>query len=141
MEPAVSGDDRRRQLAAIHAAAAKLGMDTSDRSPSSEYRSMLAAQGGVVSAADLDEAGRRRVLRHLLRSTGTKPPRDGWQAEKMRRLWSELGQAGKLADPSERGLNAFVKSQTGMASPRFLPSRDANRVIEALKAWLARPAR
>lgn len=33
--------DRRRHIAAIHAAAAKLGMDTADKNPASDYRAML----------------------------------------------------------------------------------------------------
>ena len=62
-----------RQLAAIHAAAAKLGMDTADRSPTSTYRTVLQRQGGKLSAADLDQAGRKRVLAYLLRLSNPTP--------------------------------------------------------------------
>lgn len=140
--PRAHAADRRRDLAAIHAAAAQLGLDTTDASVSSAYRLILKAQAGVTSAADADAAGRRRVLAYLRRQArGTQsPPRDGWQAEKMRTLWTRLAAAGVLHDPSEQGLRAFVASLTGVAALRWLDTRQGNRVIEALKAWCARTA-
>lgn len=67
-------DQRRRDLAAIHMAAAQLGMDTGDANPESEYRAMLWSIGRVRSAGDLDWAGRQRVLDHLV-SRGAKVAR------------------------------------------------------------------
>lgn len=58
-------DARRRELAKIHLGAAALGMDTSDKNPESPYRAMLWTVARVRSAADLDAAGRARVLDHL----------------------------------------------------------------------------
>lgn len=55
-EPA---DDRRRELSLIHVAKAQLGMDDET------YRAMLWTVGRAKSSADLDHAGRRRVLDHL----------------------------------------------------------------------------
>lgn len=60
-----ANDSRRRELAKIHLAAKSLGMDAADKDPNSDYRAMLWAVARVRSAADLDEAGRRRVLDHL----------------------------------------------------------------------------
>jgi len=57
MKPAP--DLRKRELAAIHIARQQLGMDEAT------YRDMLWAVARVRSAADLDWAGRRRVLDHL----------------------------------------------------------------------------
>jgi len=64
--------DRSKDLAAIHVLAAQLGMDTTDKHPASEYRSMLFAVGGPaaqrgeeISAAFLDHVGRQRVRAHL----------------------------------------------------------------------------
>lgn len=54
-----ANDTRRAELAKIHIAAKRLGMDED------AYRDMLWAVARVRSAADLDEAGRRRVLDHL----------------------------------------------------------------------------
>jgi phage gp16-like protein len=134
-------DDRKRELAAIHVMAARLGLDTADKSEASAYRTMLRERGGASSAAALSAPGRKRVLAHLRECVGPlqapRPP-GGWQAEKIRTLWRQLGDAGVLRDPSERGLGEFVLTQAGVASPNFLDSQQANRVIEALKAWAKR---
>ena len=58
-------DARRRDLAFIHMAAVSLGMDTKDKDPNSEYRSMLWTLARVRSSKDLDFAGRKRVREHL----------------------------------------------------------------------------
>lgn len=70
MKPA--RDMRGKQLALIHMAAATLGLDTTDKNPDSEYRSMLWTLGRVRSAADLDFAGRKAVLDHLQARGGFK---------------------------------------------------------------------
>ncbi|MGA8147803.1 MAG: regulatory protein GemA [Gallionellaceae bacterium] len=57
--------DRRKQLGEIHLLAAALGMDTSDESAGSEYRSMLFAITRQHSAAGLDWRCRKMVLDHL----------------------------------------------------------------------------
>lgn len=69
MRPHDDADRRRRQLAAIHAAKAKLGMDDDT------YRAMLHQVARVNSAAMLTEADRQRVIRHLgtLGDVGWKP--------------------------------------------------------------------
>lgn len=50
---------RNNALAQIHIAKAQLGMDNDT------YRAMLLAQASVKSAAELDHAGRAKVLAHL----------------------------------------------------------------------------
>jgi phage gp16-like protein len=71
MKPAP--DLRKRELAAIHIARGQLGMDEAT------YRDMLWAVARVRSAADLDWAGRKRVLDHLAgcgaRIGGKRPER------------------------------------------------------------------
>jgi len=71
----ISPNARNRELAAIHIGAQQLGMDTSDKNPSSEYRSMLWTHGRVYSAADLDHAGRKAVIEHLRKRGFTKAVR------------------------------------------------------------------
>lgn len=69
-----SPDDRRRELAKIHILAGELGLDTADRNPESEYRSILWTIGRVRSAGDLDQAGRLALLDHLAkRGRRTRP--------------------------------------------------------------------
>lgn len=132
---------RKRDLAAIHLLAEQVGLDTADKDPSSAYRQMLQAQGGKTSAGDLDERGRARVLAHLRKAAGQAArPRDGWHAELIVKLWRQLADLGALHDPSENGLNAFVASQTGISAPRFLPTQQANRIVETLKSWISREA-
>lgn len=133
-----STTERRRYIAAIHASAAKLGMDTADKNPQSDYRSMLAAVGGATSTTDMDDAALKRVVRHLQQTLNPGrqvKPADGWHAEKMRRVWAELAALGALRDATDHGLNAFVFKTTQKAAPRFLTSVEGNRVVEALKAW------
>lgn len=134
--------DRRRHIAAIHAAAAKLGMDTADKNPASDYRTMLLAVGGKASTTEMDDTALARVVKHLMRTlnpgAGKPKPKDGWHAEKIRKLWAELAQLGALKDPTEQGLARFVESQVRVSALRFLNSHQGNRIVETLKAWVAR---
>ena len=130
---------RRRDLAAIHAMAAQLGMDTADANPASTYRAMLLAHGGQTSAAALDPMGRQRVIQHLLRCTrGVK--RSLSQREFIELLWLQLGQAGKLDEPGPGGLSKFLHAMHGVHLASGLNTVQANRTIEALKAWKDRNA-
>lgn len=135
-------NDRRRAIASIHASAKRLGMDTADKNPASDYRTMLKAIGGELSTTDMDQPALDRVVKHLMRTLnfgGNKAkPKDGWHAEKIRKLWAELGQFGVLHDPTEQGLSRFVEGQVHVSALRFLTSHQANRITEALKAWIAR---
>ena len=106
MKPTTNGP-RNRDLAAIHIAAQAAGMDTADKNPQSEYRSMLWTLGRQRSAAALDFAGRKAVLDHLRKiapvrvspSTGnnewswanTVPDARKVKIWKIRRLCKELG--------------------------------------------------
>lgn len=134
-----AADMRRRDLAAIHAAAAAAGLDTADKDPSSTYRTVLFTQGreGKYSAADLSPEGRRRVLLYLIKLT--KGPQSSGMGGKVEALWAALGKAGKLRDPSAEGLAEFITRRHGVQSVRWLTAIQAAQVIEAFKAWLARP--
>lgn len=127
---------RARDIAAIHAAAHALGMDTADKSHGSDYRTMLRIQGGKPSAADLSAPGRRKVLAYLAKLQGKRPSMT--QAEFITELWRRLGEAGALTDRSPLGLDAWIKGQVGVDSLRFIDTAKGNRLVEALKSWLAR---
>lgn len=131
-------DNRRSELAQIHIAVADMGWSDN------HYREVMRAVcHGVDSAAKLDGTGRLRLLAHFVKC-GWKPvrqptPPQGWQAKKIEDLWEKLGQVpGALTDPTRAGLLAFVRSQAGVAELRFLDTRKAIKVTEALKAWLKR---
>jgi len=134
--------DQRRDIQIIHIAKQHLGMDDAT------YRAMLWAVARVESSLALDWAGRRRVLDHLKgcgfkvasKKASTRPLADDPQSKKIRALWLELHAAGKVRNPSEGALAAFVKRQTGCEALQWLDTRQASAVIEDLKKWLARSA-
>lgn len=57
------------------------------------------------------------------------------QVRMIRGIWLELRDLGALRDASEAALAGFVRRQTGVDSPSWIDSRQANAVIEALKSW------
>ena len=61
----MTSESRRNELAKIHIGAKQLGLDEET------YRDMLETVAGKLSAAELDERGRREVLAHL-RERGAK---------------------------------------------------------------------
>jgi phage gp16-like protein len=66
---------------------------------------------------------------------------DDAQSRKIRALWLELHNAGKVRNPSEASLCAYVKRMTNVDALQWLSSGDASGVIEALKKWLKRPGK
>ena len=140
---------RRTELAKIHMAALRLGMDTADQSEGSEYRSLLWSTARVHSAAALDWRGRKLVLDHLdglLKARGikltsnkaTRPLAVDPQSRKLRAMWIEMHQLGIIKNPAESALCAFVKRETGVAALQWLKPYQASRVIEILKQWKLR---
>jgi len=139
--PTIARGQRNAELAAIHVAKKKLGLDEET------YRSFLFATTGHRSAAELDDAQRTRVI-ELLRQRGFKRTSTGEKRQKriannsqlgmIQALWRKLRYAGVLADPSERHLSAFVKKTIGIERPEWLSPEEAIKVIEAEKGWLAR---
>lgn len=101
---------RARDIAAIHATAAKLGMDTADPNPESEYRSILWTLGRVRSSRELDYTGLQRVRAHLTRLmlTGAEPrrPRPAADRErlvaKIRAMLHAAGRTDAYADGMAR---------------------------------------
>lgn len=128
---------RKRELGQIHKAKADLGWNDDD------YRFHLRNLTGKSSAKDLDHAARRKVLDHMA-ACGFKPKAKPFkpfdQADKIRWLWKKIGEAGGLRDDSQEALLSFVGNTTGVgvSDLKFLPVKDASKVIEALKAWLDR---
>jgi len=130
--------EQKREIQLIKIAQKQLGMDDDT------YRAMLWAVARVKSCTELDFAGRKKVLDHL-QACGFKRTRpqpralaDDPQSKKIRALWLELHASGKVRNPSESALAAFVKRQTGRDALQWLNGREASAVIEDLKKWLAR---
>ncbi len=88
----------------------------------------------VVSA--LEQKGFKRSSR--TRRNGQKML-TGEFAKKLQAIWIAGWNLGVVRNRDDAALLKFVKRQTGIDHTRFLNhAEDANKAIEALKAWLAR---
>lgn len=125
---------RNTDLAVIHMA--KTHFKLTDE----EYRTILLAQGGESSSAKLSYDGRQRVMAYF-KDMGFSGKPFG-QVEKIEWLWTKLGETGTLKDASKASLLAFVGRTTNneVSHLKFLPTAEASKVIEALKAMLNRNA-
>lgn len=137
---AAADAQRKRELGQIHAG--KKALNWSD----DDYRFHLVNITGKSSSADLDAAGRAKVLARM-EAAGYKPKASGFkpfdQAARIKWLWKKVGAADGVRDASEAALLSFVGRTTGqgVADVKFLPTHDASNVIEALKAMLTRAER
>lgn len=131
-----------KQLALLHVAKHKLGLGEAD------YRSVLSLYGNVESAKELTMEGFRHVMTYLERvgfrshngkvyQWKTKAPQSDpdalpypAQLNKLQVLFERMGM-----DTAERQ-QAFCRRQIKKAWPQT--RSDANKVIEGLKAMLAR---
>ena len=108
-----------------------------------EYRTMLEDRYGKTSSTRLTLDELQDLAGHLEELAGggeTKTPADRRdpQADMIRALWREMHEAEIVRDPSERALSRFVHRQTGVSSLAWLGTRQASKVIEALKDWKKR---
>ena len=139
--------ERRGMLAKAHLARVQLGLEEA------AYRDVVERVGGARSAALLSDAALHRLLAEFARLGWTPrraqaAPRRAGQAQlrMIHAVWLDL--QPHLADGSEAALRSFVRRQTrnpvhpdGVAAVEFLDAKQAARVLEGLKAWLARVRR
>lgn len=139
---------RNRLIKLIHVAKRELSLDDEN------YRALLESVTGKTSSKDMDVTELNAVLAAMRRSgfgAGSPPAplqKGGGrkfyspasrhkekksQADKVRALWITLGQRGIVRDPSEAALNKFCKRVCGCDRLDWATSRQANRLIEALK--------
>lgn len=135
---------RKADLAAIHVG--KKALDWDD----GFYRDLLHTLCRVRSAADLDFAGRKRVLAHMQacgwagggqrHQVDSGRARKPWSAvqRKAWSLWQQLADAGLVDSRKTPALNAWIKRQTGVERIEWLQDAQADMVIESLKRWLVR---
>jgi phage gp16-like protein len=140
---------RREELAKIHIGKKDLGLSEEI------YRDILWQAGKAESSGDLDYKGRLAVLerykelgwkpKHAGKKPATRPAAkpsrplaDDPQSKKIRSLWLQLHQAGKVKNPAESALVAYVKRMTKVDALEWLTIEQASTVIEALKKWLER---
>ena len=132
---------RNAEIAQIHIAKSQLGLDDDT------YRAILWTVGRVRSAKDLDWTGRKALLDHF-KAKGWKPaapkkakvagPVSTGQPGLVRRLWDDLHQQGKVNDPSDLALCAWLKRNKLPERLEWLSGEQINRVIESLKRWCDR---
>jgi hypothetical protein len=124
-------------LAAIHVARKQLGLDDET------YRAVLVRVTGKASSKDMSERERGQVLDELRRQ-GFKPSKkalEGRFAKKLQALWIAAWNLGIVRNRADAALISFVQRQTGIEHVRFLHHpEDADKAIEALKAWMTREA-
>jgi phage gp16-like protein len=122
-------------LAKIQIGKKQLGLADED------YRDLLERVTGQRSSASLSEPQRVAVIAAMQelgfvtarKTRGLKP-----HQEKCAALWGALSRAGKIEDGSLAALSAFVRRQAGVQRIEWLTAGQAPKVIEALKAMLAR---
>jgi len=145
MKPQLSADIRKRELAQIHVAKSQLGLDDET------YRDMLFTIARVRSAADLDWAGRKRVLDHLkaggfkikrprkpAKAAPSRPMAQDPEAKKIRALWIFLHELGAVHNPSEEALAAYVKRIAKVDALQWINGYQAETLIESMKKWAMR---
>ena len=98
----VAAADRNSDLARIHIAKKQLGLDDAT------YRDMLWSIGRVRSAADLDFAGRKRVLEHL-RSRGFKFTTSRLTPHASRSEWDWVNNAAGERQPLLRKIAVMLR--------------------------------
>ena len=140
---------RKRELALIHLAKATLGLTRDD------YEHVLREVTGQTSAADLDAAGRDKLLRHFkakgfvvkakagaARAAFIRAP----QVKKLQAMWYALSDAGAVERPASidacnRAVEAWARAQlaTHALGPldalRFATGAQLAKLIESMKAW------
>ena len=132
---------RKSDLAAIHIAKARLGLDDDS------YRDLVATVcAGVRSSAQLDYTGRKRLLSHLqaclvAHGKGQQTSRVirgtlSQKQSKMWALWMALADAGFVTSRTMAALEAFATRQTGVDRLQWLNGHQEDLVIDSLKAWL-----
>ena len=147
LELKIAADESRRKklIAKVKIAQKQLGLDDDT------YRDLLQNVTKKRSAAKLKTWELENVLKRMQQQgfKATRPKRAGTrkqagdgQSRKIRSLWIQLHEAGKVHDSSENALVNWAKNSLnitdGVEALQWLDSHQKNRLIESLKGWLAR---
>lgn len=140
---------RKRELALIHMAKAQLGLTRED------YEHVLREVTGKTSAADLDAAGRDKLLKRFkaggfvvkakagsARAASIREP----QVKKLLAMWYALAEVGAVARPASseachRAVEAWSKEQLAkhrqgpLDALRFATGTQLHVLIESMKMW------
>jgi len=140
---------RKRELALIHMAKAQMGLTRED------YEHVLREVTGKTSSADLDAAGREKLLQHFKAkgfvvkakpgAARTAPLRDP-QVKKLLAMWYALAEAGAVARPANaqacsQSVERWAKEQLAgtplgpLDALRFATGAQLDKLIESMKQW------
>ena len=126
--------DRDRLLRAVHARAREIGLDDDGR------RELQEIATGKTSCSSMTSHELRRVLEAMDAAAGRDRIAGGPHYRKIWALWLSAWNLGVTASRSEAALAAFVKRQTGLDAAAWAHDPAlSGKVVEGLKAWLARP--
>ncbi len=132
--------------AAVQAAKAKLHIAKKELELTDDiYRDILREATGKESSAKMTLAMINRCLDRMAElgwkvksKNQTRKPADDDMSRMIRGLWIELHEAGKVRDPSEKALGAYVLRMSRKSALQWCSVADKTVIIEALKKWLAR---
>lgn len=132
---------RRADLAAIHVIKKALAWDDDT------YRDIMFTVCRTRSAGELDFAGRKRFLAHLMacqeqkgiagRQKAVKTP---WtrQQRLLWSLWQQLADAGLVESRDRKALDAWVHRQCGVDRLEWLTDAQIDLAITSAKGWIKR---
>jgi phage gp16-like protein len=128
--------DRATLVKLVHVGARQLfGADQDAR------RDWQRQRTGKASCADMTPAQLEVLVTELRRRGALQPrrrPAHRPESRKIWALWAQLKLMGAVGDGSPRALGRWLQRQHGKHHPDWLAPDEAQRAIEALKAWLAR---
>lgn len=144
---------RRRELGLIHMA--KAFFASRDGMTADDYRAVVREVTGKTSSADLDAAGRDKLLQHFKAKGFVVKPKPGAaraapirepQVKKLMAMWYALAEANAVARPANaeacnRAVEAWAKEQLAKhrAGPldalRFADYDQMNVLVESMKQW------
>ncbi|MEI7610459.1 MAG: regulatory protein GemA [Rhodospirillaceae bacterium] len=136
--PTTADPARNKDLKAIHAMRRELNLADED------YRAIIhrISDGKHSSSADLTAGQRARLCDALRKLGGGKAAVKSRYAAapqhaKARAIWISLFEAGKIANRSDKALDAFIERQAKQELGA-LNAQSWRSVIEALKQWATR---
>jgi phage gp16-like protein len=129
------------RFATIYVGCKQLGIDEEDRRDLFER---LTKKRSLKQMTLVEIKQVEQELSRLGFKKTSKQPRKGFEgkfAKKLQALWIAAWNLGIVNNKSDQAMVAFVKRQCKVDHVRFLRHKeDADKAIEALKAWMAREA-